>query len=472
MALRLNLKPVFDRHPHAREVLKRLGARGWEAVIVGGAVREVVRHTLGLIASAEVAEVDIATQATPEEVLETFPAWPAKVVGQAFGVVVLEAPDGQRYEVASYRREADHDGRWPGRISHVRSLRQDVQRRDFTVNGLAAHANGALFDAVGGVRDLQDRCIRAIGNPERRFVEDHLRMLRAVRFACGLGAEIEPHTAAAITRLADTMLTLSRERVRDELLGILTTPAAARGVKLLDAVGLLRHVLPEVCALQGVPQPPQYHPEGDVYIHTLLALDWADRLRLPPLTKLCVLLHDVGKPAALVANAGAHMGGHDALGRQMAGDVCRRLRFSRSQTAWVCGAVGEHMRVAQWPQMTPAKRRRFLADVGPGSCFPPPLEHLFGLLLCDAQASAHRASAWLPVLQQLARDVVALWMLKRRQAARKLLDGHDVLALGVAPGPQVGRVLDAVYDRIYAGEVVTRAAALRAARDVIVGGSG
>jgi len=469
--LELDLTDLFARHPDARRILERLGSRGHTAVLVGGAVRDLLRSAWANAPDLLPAELDLATDATPDQVRALFSDWRTVEVGKAFGVVVLRAPGGAAYEVATFRQEGDYDGRKPGTVELVRSLERDVRRRDFTVNGLAARLDGTVLDHVGGVADLKRGLVRTIGDPDARFREDFLRLLRAVRFACALAAEIEPGTAAAIRRHAGGLRRISRERVGQELFKLLGTAQSRRGIELLEALGLLAQFLPELPALQGVPQPARYHPEGDVWVHTLLALDWADRLRLPPLSKLAVLLHDVGKPSALARNAGAHMGEHEKIGAEMVEEIARRLRLSAAEAESLQYTTREHLRIAKLPEMGRAKRLRFLKAQEDASApldklperFPRYAE-LLRVLLCDAQASAHRSSAWLPVLRASVDAALQVRDLEALEAAQKLLDGHDVLALGVAPGPAVGAILASVYDRIFAGEIRDRPTALAAAR--------
>lgn len=466
----LDLNPVFQAHPYARIALESLLRQGHLAVLVGGVVRDAMRAQLEKDYVFAPAEVDIATAATPDQVKGALPDWPSKDVGKAFGVTIVTAPDGRCYEIATFRSESDYDGRRPGRVELIRSLEADLLRRDFTVNGMAAHLDGAVVDRVGGIDDLRQKRIRAIGDPLQRFAEDHLRMLRAVRFACSLEADIEPCTARAIRSQADKILRISPERLREELFKMLTTRQACRGVRWLDELGLLAEILPEVCALKGVPQPAQYHPEGDVFVHTLLALEWADRLHMPALTKLCVLCHDLGKPQALVQNQGQHMGGHELISEGLAIRIGGRLRLSAAETALLTFTAREHMRIARFPEMAQAKRLRLLQSTrAAGKSEPfsekfPALAMLLQVLICDAQASVHRSSAWLPVVQEVVACALRLRDLEQQELAHKLLDGNDLLALGLAPGPQVGRVLRKVYELIYAGKINSRNQALRAAR--------
>ncbi|MFQ6117493.1 MAG: CCA tRNA nucleotidyltransferase, partial [Candidatus Bipolaricaulia bacterium] len=442
---RIDTTRIFARHPYAREILRRLEGAGHDAVLIGGVVRDL------LLAQLEGREwqpkdIDIATSARPEEIKEIFKDWRAVEVGEAFGVLRLVAPDGQGYEVATFRVESEYDGRWPGRVALVRDLEGDIRRRDLTINGLAAREDGRVIDLVGGVEDLKRRIIRAIGDPDERFREDYLRMLRAIRVACQLGGRLDPETAAAIRRNSEKILKISWERIRDELWRVLETEHTARGVRLLEEHGLLERILPELEKAKGVKQPEKYHPEGDVYTHTLLALEVADRLKFGPLVKLAVLLHDIGKPRALKKNEGENMAGHEVIGERMAGEICRRLRLSNEQTGTVKYLVQQHMRVAKLPEMARARQIRLIKE---GEDYErdfadfrrrfPLFSQLLQVLIADCEASVHRSSGWLPVFQAAVELLPEIKRLEELEAARKLLDGHDILELGVEEGPEVGR---------------------------------
>ncbi|MCK4411426.1 CCA tRNA nucleotidyltransferase, partial [Candidatus Bipolaricaulota bacterium] len=277
MTYRIDAEKIFLAHPYAKEILARLIAAGYQAVLVGGVVRDGVRDLLEADCSFSPEEVDIATSALPTEIRPLFPSYSIVGVGEEFGVLVLGSPDGHTYEVATFRTEGEYSsGRWPRRVKLVRSLEGDIGRRDLTVNGLAAMIDGEVIDLVGGINDLVAHRIRAIGDPQVRFSEDYLRMLRTVRFACQINGEIEAITAEAIQKNAAKITSISWERIRDELLRILRTDDATRGITLFDSYGLLRHILPELTSLKGVCQPEKYHPEGDVYVHTIAALRVAD----------------------------------------------------------------------------------------------------------------------------------------------------------------------------------------------------
>jgi tRNA nucleotidyltransferase/poly(A) polymerase len=473
--LRIDVGRVYKRHPFAREIARRLLAAGYETVLIGGVVRDALLAQWAQDDEWEPQEVDLATAAFPDEIEGLFREHRIVEVGKAFGVLKIVGPNGMAYEVATFRTEGEYDGRWPHRVELVRTLEEDVKRRDFTVNGLAARPDdGTVIDFIGGVEDLQRKIIRTIGDPNERFREDYLRLLRAVRFACKLDARIEPKTSEAIKAHRRELWRISAERIRDELLTILKTPRSAVGVKLMDEHGLLELVLPEVAACKGVPQPEEYHPEGDVYTHTLLALEVADRFIDDPLVKLAVLLHDAGKREALERNRGENAAGHDAIGARMAEEFCRRLHFSNAETELIVFLVKEHQRVGHFPEMGQGRQVRFLkAREGPAQPISefskrfPWFAKLVQLMIVDCQASAMRAQGWLPVLQLLPRLLIQLRELEKLTQARKLIDGHDLIALGVKPGPRLGQLLEHIYDKIYAGELKSREEALAYARRLV-----
>jgi tRNA nucleotidyltransferase/poly(A) polymerase len=471
--VRIPIERIWNEHPTAKEIVDRLREAGHMVVLVGGVVRDALLAELrGQRFSPQ--DVDIATSAPPEEVRRLFPDRRVLSVGEAFGVVVVVGPDGRQYEVATFRAEGDYrDGRRPGGVRWA-EFTEDLRRRDFTVNGLAATPEGQVIDLVSGLEDLRQGIIRTIGDPDHRFSEDFLRMLRAVRFACQLGFALEENTAEAIKRHASKILLISWERIRDELVRILSTPRAAQGIRLLAELGLLSPILPELAGLQGVPQPEEYHPEGDVFTHTILALSVADGVWDDPLLKLAILFHDSGKPLALARSGGEHMAGHCQLGAKIAEDALTRLRFSRKEVEYVRFLVAEHMRVAKLPEMGLGKQVVLLSH-GENEAFEisqfvqrfPIFSDLLRLLICDAEASGHRSSAWLPVLSQGVRLLVHLRRVQGIKRARELLSGDDLLALGEPPGPRLGQVLAEIHERILAGDISTREEALREAAKLL-----
>jgi len=422
----------------ATEIVRTLRQHGHKAYLVGGCVRD-------LLLGREPADYDVATDATPDEVMRIFPrTW---AVGARFGVVLVPVENGKQVlrfaqddkvsrvvEVATFRSDGLYsDGRHPDQVIYTSDPKEDVQRRDFTINGLLLDPlNNEVLDYVSGRADLKAGIIRTIGAPERRFAEDKLRMLRAVRFAARFGYQIDPATFEAIRTLGSEIQQVSRERVRDELVKMLTEGHARRAFELLDQTGLLKEVLPEVDKMHGVEQPPQFHPEGDVWVHTLLLLEGLPEKASPTLA-MGALLHDVGKPPTFrVAPDRIRFDGHVEVGVKMAEQICHRLRFSNHDTEQIARLVANHMRFADVQEMKPSTLKR-----------------LFRLPRFDEHLDLHR-------LDCLAshRDL-ALYNFVRRKLAQMpaeeirpqpLLTGDDLIAMGYTPGPQFKQILAAVED--------------------------
>jgi len=466
---RIDVDAVFRVHPFARELLRRLHEAGHAAFLIGGVVRDGIQSALERDVVFPPADVDIATSALPSEIRMLFPGRQILGVGEDFGVLVVVGPDGRSYEVATFRVEGEYDGRWPGRVELVRELEGDVRRRDLTINGLAADEKGEVIDLVGGMDDLSMRRVRAIGDPRARFREDSLRLMRAVRFVCQIDGSLDPGTSDAIKESAAGLRSISMERIRDELLRLLATRRAARGITLLEELGLLEHVLPEVLAGKGVPQPEIYHPEGDVFAHTIEAVRMADRFVRDPIVKLAVLLHDVGKPEALRRREGANMGGHCAIGGGMCRRVGERLRLSRGETSRLAFLVKNHMRIAALPEMGRGKQVRFVSSgerpdrVGLRARYPRFFD-LLEVLVADCEASAHRSSGWKPVLRETIRVVEHIEYVCSLRKARAIIDGDALIELGLSPGPRLGQLLEELHDRILAGEITSQEQAIEAAR--------
>lgn len=419
----------------ARAIAARLQGAGFEALFAGGAVRD---RLLGRAAQ----DYDVATDAAPAQVMRLFPRHSA--VGAKFGVVLVHGEDGETsIEVATFRTDKSYsDGRHPDAVAYASTPQEDVARRDFTVNGLLERPeSGEVLDFVGGRADLEARLIRAIGDPERRFHEDHLRMLRGVRLAARLDFAIEPATLAAMRRQAGEIAGISRERVRDELLKMLTEGHAHTAFQLLDTTGLLDAVLPEVAAMRGVEQPREFHPEGDVWTHTLLLLQNLGEHPAPELA-LAALLHDVGKPKTFRrAPDRIRFDAHAAVGAKMAEAICNRLRVSGSQTARVVAMVSNHMKFKDLPQMRESTRKRFLRQPG----FEQDLElHRIDCLSSHGDLSLHT----------FAREELARTPAERLRPPR-LLNGTDLIALGYAPGPRFREMLEAAEDAQLEGQLTS-----------------
>jgi poly(A) polymerase len=446
----------------AISIVLTLRDRGHKAYLVGGCVRD-------LLLDREPADYDVTTDATPEDVMRIFPETYA--VGVQFGVVLVPQPtprwdatgmteppirDATGYvspkayvvEVATFRSDVGYsDGRHPDRVVFSKDPREDVERRDFTINGLLIDpVTNEVLDFVGGRNDLDAGIIQTIGDPERRFAEDKLRMLRAVRFAARFGYAIEPATFQAIRKLASQINQVSRERVRDELSKMLTEGRARQAFLLLDETGLLREVLPEIEAMKGVEQPRQFHPEGDVFVHTLLLLD-----KLPhpcPVTLAWgALLHDVGKPATFrVAPDRIRFDGHVDVGVKIAEDICRRLRFSNDDTEQILALVDNHMRFAHAQQMKESTFKRFVR-------MPRFDEHL-QLHRLDCESSHGNLASY-----NFTREKMASMPREIMQPAL-LINGDDLIALGFKPGPQFKKILSAVEDGQLEGRLHSREEAI------------
>jgi len=427
----------------AREVAARLRAAGYEAWLVGGCVRD---RLLG----RPVHDRDLTTNATPRELRRLFPD--ALEVGAHFGVVLVRK-GGAEVQVATYRSESSYrDGRHPDEVRFETDVRADLARRDFTINALLEDPfTGEVVDHVGGLQDLGARRIRAIGDPRRRFSEDHLRMLRAVRFAAELGFEIEPATFAAIRELAPAILRISAERIRDELTRILTGNAPRRGFELLDQTGLLEPILPEVARMKGVEQPPEYHPEGDVWTHTLAMLG---HLRGSPLDLAWgCLLHDVGKPVTQTFEDRIRFSGHEKAGAEMARRILERLRYPKELVERVEWLVAQHMRFKDALKMSDATFKRFVRQPG--------FETLLELYRIDLAASGRSMENYEAVLARLAS------IPPEALHPPPLLRGRDLVAMGYAPGPAFSRALKALEEEQLAGRIRTREEAEQFVRRIL-----
>jgi poly(A) polymerase len=440
----------------ATSIVQTLRQRGFQAYLVGGCVRD-------LLLGHEPKDYDVATNATPRQVMEIFPETYA--VGAQFGVVLVPAPNGDAatgnseassktpaVEVATFRSDIGYsDGRHPGEVRFSSDPREDVARRDFTINGMLLDpVGGEVLDFVGGRKDLEAGIVRTIGDPEQRFGEDKLRMLRAVRFAARFEYEIEPATFVAIQKLAEQIQVVSRERVRDELTRMLTEGHARRAFLLLDESGLLKQVLPEISAMKGVEQPPEFHPEGDVFVHTLLLLE---NLPQPcPMTLAWgALLHDVGKPATFrVAPDRIRFDGHVEVGVKIAEEICRRLRFSNDEAAQILALVDNHMRFGHVTRMKESTLKKFLR-------MPAFDEHL-ALHRADSLAS-HRHLSTYELIQRKLKEIPVETM---RPAP--LVTGDDLIAEGHVPGPKFREILTAVEDAQLEGRLLTRDVALEFVR--------
>ncbi len=425
----------------ALRLCRTLAANGHQAYLVGGCVRDI---ELGRTP----ADYDVATDATPDRVQKLFPD--SVDVGAKFGVILV-VEDGDQVEVATFRSDVGYsDGRHPDHVVYSRTPEEDVRRRDFTINGLLLDPQtGTILDFVGGRADLKARIVRAIGEPERRFNEDKLRLVRAVRFAARFDYQIEAVTLAAIRKLAPLVRQVSAERLRDELTRLLTEGAARRAFELLDETGLLSPVLPDIARMKGVEQPPQFHPEGDVWIHTRLMLEQLAAGCSPTLA-WGVLLHDVGKPPTFKPPSGPgdriRFDHHVEIGAAMAKEICRELRFSNEDTEQIESLVANHLRFKDVAQMKASTLKRFVRL--------PRFEEHLELHRLDCLSSHRHLDAYEFVQRFLAETP------PDEVHPARLVTGEDLKRLGLVPGPQFKEILRAVEDAQLEGRLTGRGDAL------------
>ena len=445
----------------ATSIVRTIRQCGFQAYLVGGCVRD-------LLLQRAPKDYDVATNATPAQVMSIFPETYA--VGAQFGVVLVPMPgtstedkdaaslraEGSAQspvvEVATFRSDIGYsDGRHPDEVRFSQDPAEDVARRDFTINGMLLDPiRNEVLDYVGGRKDLEAGLIRTIGDPERRFAEDKLRMLRAVRFAARFQYTIDPATFVAMREHAPEIQAVSRERVRDELTRMLTEGHGRRAFLLLDESGLLKHVLPEISAMKGVEQPPEFHPEGDVFVHTLLLLDHLPD-PCPPALAWGALLHDLGKPATFRrATDRIRFDGHVEVGVKIAEEICRRLRFSNEDTTQVLALIDNHMRFGDATRMSESTLKKFLR-------MPAFDEHL-ALHRADCLASHRILSTYEFVAQKRAE------IPPEKMRPAPLVTGDDLIAAGHVPGPRFREILGAVEDAQLEGRLSSREAALEFVR--------
>ena len=448
----------------AISIIQTLRQQGFQAYLAGGCVRD-------LLLNREPADYDVATSANPNEVMKIFPE--SYAVGAQFGVVLIpqnssvasvsavvnEVPESQQrtrenatIEVATFRSDHGYtDGRHPDAVRFSKEPREDVLRRDFTINGMMLDPEtNELLDFVGGRKDLEAGVIRAIGDPEQRFAEDKLRMLRAVRFAARFNYEIEPETFTAIQRHAPEIRIVSRERVRDELTRMLLEGHARRAFLLLDATGLLSEVLPEISAMEGIEQPPEFHPEGDVFVHTLMLLDYLPQ-PCPPNLAWGALLHDVGKPATFRrAPDRIRFDNHVEVGVKIADAICKRLRFSRDESEQILALIDNHMRFGHVMRMKESTLKRFLRLPG--------FDQHMALHRADSLASHGNLSTYEYLREKMSETP------PQQIRPEALVNGNDLIAAGYSPGPKFREILEAVEDAQLEGRLQSHDGALEYVR--------
>lgn len=424
-----------DKKQIALNILTRLRGLGYEAYFVGGSVRD-------LLLKKNPKDFDIATNATPDIVEKSFPR--TVPVGAQFGVMLV-VEEGLSFEVATFRSDKGYqDGRHPSRIEFT-NAKEDAIRRDFTVNGLFYDPiQKKVLDWVGGQKDLKKKLIRAIGDPKKRFTEDKLRLLRAIRFASVLGFKIEPKTMASIRKLAPQIKVVSQERIREELIKMFTGPNPGLAMRLLDKAGLLKVVLPEVDKMKGVEQPRKYHPEGDVFKHTLMLMDQLKNAST--VLAFGCLLHDVGKPATFKRSDRIRFNGHDRVGARMTEGILTRLRFSNELKEQIVACVDGHMRFKDVKQMKQSTLKKFMQRTTFETEL---LQHKI-----DCIASHGDVSNWRFLnkkLKEFSADQI-------RPAP--LLNGRDLIGAGFTEGPKIGQILKAVEEKQLEGELSSKESAL------------
>jgi poly(A) polymerase len=431
----------------AEEICATLRREGHQAFFVGGCVRDL---ELG----RPPADYDVCTDARPDRVLQLFPR--SLTVGAKFGVILVMV-EGAQVEVATFRSDLGYsDGRHPDQVAYADTPQEDVLRRDFTINGLLLDpASGEVLDYVGGRADLRAGIVRAIGDPRRRFTEDKLRILRGARFAARFGFRIEQETMAAAQSLAPQITQVSPERVREELTKLLTEGAARRGFELLEETGLLAVVLPDIARMEGVQQPPQFHPEGDVWIHTRMMLEKL-QTGCPATLAWGVLLHDVGKPPTFTPATGPgtriRFDGHAEVGVAIAERILRALRFSNDDIDQIEALVANHMRFKDVPQMRPATLKRFVRL--------PRFEEHLELHRLDCLASNGNLDTY-TFVQQFFLETPP-----EKVYPPKLVTGDDLKSMGLVPGPRFREILLAVEEAQLEGRLSDRESALQYARSI------
>ncbi|MDR4509947.1 MAG: CCA tRNA nucleotidyltransferase [Candidatus Brocadiaceae bacterium] len=428
---------------NAIEIVHTLQSHGYKAFFAGGCVRDMIMER-------ESTDYDIATSALPSDVMNLFNN--TIPVGVQFGVVIV-VKDSHRFEVATFRTEGSYsDGRHPDSVSFS-TAEDDVKRRDLTINGLLYDpVEDHLLDYVGGREDISRKIIRSIGNPLKRFTEDKLRMMRAARFACRFQFHIHEDTKKAIIQLAPQIHAVSAERIREELEKILTGPNPHVGIKLLDELRLLEEILPEVSDMKGVRQPENFHPEGDVFVHTLLCLS---KMKRPSWTvAMGALLHDIGKTVTFQELDRIRFNLHEKVGANMAARICDRLKTSNADKERIVWLVLKHLYFKDAQRMRLSKLKRLFAEDG--------YQELAELCRIDAMASSGDLSDYLYCQEMSGR------LTTEEVKPEPLITGHDLIAMGLKPGPSFKIILTKIEDEQLEGTLATKEAAIERAR-VLVG---
>ncbi|MGH7885464.1 MAG: CCA tRNA nucleotidyltransferase [Thermodesulfobacteriota bacterium] len=435
------MKKILDfeneSYKSALRVIEPLRSKGHKAFFVGGCVRDSI---LGL----KPKEIDITTSADPKEVQRIFKR--TVPIGESFGVVLVLINEKQ-FEVATFRNESQYeDGRHPEYVSYSQSEKDDVLRRDFTINGMLYDPfSNEIYDYTEGLSDLDKKVIRTIGDPYERFSEDKLRMIRAVRFASRFGFSIESKTWSAVISMAEDIKTISMERIRDEIIKIITQKNPGAGLKMLHESGLLKHLVSEISDMDGVKQPPEFHPEGDVFTHTCLVLDKlyenTDGQYSASLA-MGALLHDVGKPPTYKELDRIRFNGHDRVGAKMSEGICKKLRFSKKQVERISNLVRDHLKFKDSFNMRESTLKKFLSQ--------PYFDEHLKLHRADCMASHGITEAYNYIIDKLKEYSE----IEIRPAA--LLNGKDLIAMGYIPGPIFTKILSSVEEEQLEGRIMSR----------------
>ena len=436
----------------AIDIVKRLRERGPSALFAGGCVRD-------MLMDSGPEDYDIATDARPGDIMKIFKR--TVPVGVQFGVVLVIENDLE-FEVATFRSDGTYtDGRHPDSVTFC-DAKGDALRRDFTINGMFYDPlNDKTFDYVGGKDDLESGLIRAIGDPVERFNEDRLRMIRAVRFACRFDYKIEDQTAEAIKKFYDKVLSVSAERIREELEKILTDPNPHKGIKMLDDLNILNEILPEVTAMKGVKQPENFHPEGDVFTHTLLTLSELAKTRSAKISNnkdqskvlaMAVLLHDIGKPVTFEIADRIRFNNHDNVGAKMAGKICERLRMSNAEKERIMWLVKMHLYLRHAKEMRISKLKRLFAHDGY-----PELAELYKVDSLASTCNLDDYNFCQEMYEELGEEEIK---------PEPLITGHDLIALGLSPGPNFSKILETIKDEQLEEKLTAKKQAIKRAKEL------
>ena len=427
----------------AREVVVELRKAGHKAFCVGGCARDTL---LGI----EPKEYDITTSATPEEVSEIFPH--TVPIGVSFGVILVITGKYQ-FEVATFRKDQSYtDGRHPDKVIYSSEEQEDVRRRDFTINGMLYDPiEEEVIDYVDGIRDIKSKIVQTIGDPYERFNEDKLRMMRAIRFSSRYNFELNLDTFLAIEKLAADITQVSGERIRDEITKIITQSNPGHGLNMLSVSGLLKYILPDVEIMNGVEQPPEFHPEGDVFIHTCLVLDKLHKNQggvVSPELAIGALLHDVGKPPTFSVSDRIRFNGHDKLGADMSKKICRELKFSNKQIEVIYALIRDHLKFKDVFNMKKSTLKRFIGM--------PHFEEHMALHLADCQAS-HGLTAAYDFVMEKYNDFE-----EEEIKPAPLISGRELIEMGYKPGPLFSDILNFVEEAQLEGEITNTQEAIEA----------